>query len=189
MTQVFNDTKSILTDTEHRMQKALDVARHEFQSMRTGRASVALVENIQVEYYGSKIHLKGLATINTPDAKTIAIQPWDANAVSAIEKAISSSGLGLTPASDGHILRIQIPPLTEERKREMDKLVRKVAEDGRVAIRNIRHEANESVKKIEKSKVIGEDISKATQKKVQDLTDKFVKLVDEALEKKELELK
>ncbi len=188
MTQTFNDTKSILSDAEHRMQKAVDVTRQEFQSIRTGRATTALVEGVQVEYYGSKMALKGIAAITTPDAKTIVIQPWDAGAVSAVERAILASGLGLTPNNDGHMIRIQIPPLTQERRQELDKLVRKTAEDGRVAIRNIRHEANESVKKLEKSKVISEDISRGTQKRVQESTDKFVKLIDESLAKKENEL-
>ena len=188
MSQTFNDTKSILSDAEHRMQKAVDATRHEFQAIRTGRATTALVEGVQVDYYNTKTALKGISAITTPDAKTIVIHPWDAGALSAIEKAILTSGLGLVPNNDGRVIRIQIPPLTQERRQELDKLVRKTAEDGRVSIRNIRHEANEAIKKMEKEKTIGEDISKGTQKRIQELTDKFTKLIDESLGKKEQEL-
>lgn len=189
MTHVLNDTKSVLDYADHGMQKALDAIRHEFQSIRTGRASVALVEGVHVDCYNSSMPLKGVASITTPDAKTIMITPWDQSVIGAIEKAILASGLGLTPNNDGHAIRISVPPLTQERREELDKLIRRVAEDGRVSIRNIRHEANEAVKKLEKDKKVSEDISKVTQKKVQELTDKFVKLVDETLTKKEHEIK
>ncbi|OGW92261.1 MAG: ribosome recycling factor [Omnitrophica bacterium RIFCSPLOWO2_12_FULL_44_17] len=188
MTQTFSDTKSILTDSEHRMQKAVDATKNELQAIRTGRANAALVEGIQVDYYGSKMALKGIAAITIPDAKTIVIQAWDHGAVPAIEKAIQESGLGLTPHRDGHVIRLPIPTLTDERRQELDKVVRKSAEEGRISIRNIRHEANEGTKKLEKAKTIGEDISKMTQKKIQDLTDKYIKFIDELLAKKEQEL-
>jgi ribosome recycling factor len=171
------------------MQKSLEAIRHELQTIRTGRASVALVEGIHVECYNASMPLKGVASIATPDAKTILITPWDPSTLGAIEKGILASGLGLTPNNDGHAVRIVIPALTQERRVELDKLIRKVAEEGRVSIRTIRQEANETIKKLEKAKTISEDISRGTQKKVQDLTDKYTKLVDEALTKKEHEIK
>lgn len=189
MVQVANNTKSVQDDAERRMHKALDSTTQEFHSLHTGRASVALVENIKVDYYNTITALKGLAAITTPDAKTIQIQPWDASSLSAIEKAISVSGLGLVPNNDGRVVRIKMPELTQERRNELDKLIRKIAEDGRISIRNIRHEANESIKKLEKAATIGEDMSKTAQKKIQELTDKFIKLIDEALQKKEHDIK
>ncbi len=189
MTQVANNTKSVQDDAERRMHKALDSTAQEFHSLHTGRASVALVENIKVDYYNTITALKGLAAITTPDTKTIQIQPWDASSLSAIEKAISVSGLGLVPSNDGRVVRIKMPELTQERRSELDKLIRKIAEDGRISIRNIRHEANESIKKLEKAAAIGEDISRSSQKKIQEFTDKFIKLIDEALQKKEHDIK
>lgn len=189
MTQTLNDTKSILDFSEQKMQKAVEAIRHEFQTMRTGRASVALVEGLHVDCYNASMPLKGVASITVPDPKTILIQPWDPSTLSAIEKAINTSGLGLVPNNDGRTIRIQIPPLTQERRAELDRLLRKVAEDGRVSVRTTRHDANEAVKKLEKAKTIGEDDSKIVQKKIQDLTDKYIKLIDEALAKKEHELK
>ena len=189
MVQTVDHTKSIMNDAEHKMQKAIDAVRQEFHSLHTGRASVALVESIKVDYYNTITPLKGVASISTPDSKTIVIQPWDVSALTPIEKAISTSGLGLVPNNDGKVVRIQMPQLTEERRTELDKLIRKIAEEGRVSIRNIRHDANDAIKKLERASTIGEDVSKVTQKKVQDLTDKFIKLIDEALTKKEHEIK
>ena len=189
MSQTIDQTKPILTDAEHKMQKALDAVRHELQSLHTGRASIALVEGIKVEYYNTVTVLKGIASISTPDTKTIVIQPWDVSAISPIEKAINASGLGLNPQNDGKVLRIKMPQLTQERRTELDKLIRKIAEDGRVSVRNVRHEANDHIKKLEKTGALGEDVSKTNQKKVQDITDKFISLIDEALAKKEQEIK
>jgi len=189
MMQVANNTKSVQDDAERRMHKALDSTVQEFHSLHTGRASVALVENIKVDYYNTITALKGLAALTTPDTKTIQIQPWDASSLSAIEKAISVSGLGLVPSNDGRVIRIKMPELTQERRAELDKLIRKIAEEGRVSIRNIRHEANELIKKLEKAATIGEDISRSSQKKIQEVTDKFIKLIDEALQKKEHDIK
>lgn len=189
MTQTADPTRSVMSDAEARMLKALEATKHEFQTLHTGRASVALVENIRVDYYNNLTPLKGIASITTPDAKTIAIQPWDMSALTPIEKAISQAGLGLVPNNDGKLIRIQMPALTQERRVELDKLIRKIAEEGRVSIRNIRHEANDSLKKLEKAKTLSEDISKISQKKVQELTDRYIKLIDEALAKKESEVK
>ncbi|MBI4388197.1 MAG: ribosome recycling factor [Candidatus Omnitrophica bacterium] len=187
--QTLTSTKSVVDETQRRMQKTLDAVKSEFHNLRTGRASIALVETIQVECYGSTTPLKSVASILTPDAKTIAIQPWDPSVCAAVEKAILKSGLGLTPANDGKVIRIKVPALTEERRHELDKLIRKISEDGRISIRNVRHEANEAVKRLEKAKTISEDESRTTQKKVQECTDRFIKLVDETLSKKESEIK
>ena len=189
MVQTINQTKPIMDDAEHKMQKALDATRQEFHNLHTGRASVTLVEGIKVDFYNTVAPLKGLASISTPDAKTLQIQPWDPSSLSAVEKAIQTSGLGLVPQNDGKLIRIPIPQLTQERRAELDKLIRKFAEEGRVSIRNVRHEANDKIKKLEKAGTIGEDVSKVAQKKTQDLTDKFIGLIDEALAKKEQEIK
>ena len=187
--QTANQTKTVLDDADRKMQKALEALRQEFHNLHTGRASVTLVENVKVDFYNNISPLKGLASISTPDAKTLAIQPWDMSSLSAIEKAISISGLGLVPNNDGKVIRLKMPELTQERRVELDRLIRKIAEENRVSIRNIRHEANDAVKKLEKSAAVSEDISKGTQKKVQELTDKYIKLIDEALAKKEQEIK
>lgn len=187
--QTLTSTKSILDEASQRMQKALEATRNEFHNLRTGRASIAIVENVQVDCYGTLSPLKSVASLATPDSKTIVIQPWDPSVVGAIEKSILKADLGLTPTNDGKVIRVKIPSLTEERRRELDKLIRKVAEEGRVSIRNVRHEAMEAVKRLEKGKTVSEDESRGSQKKIQDLTDKFTKLVDEALIKKEQELK
>lgn len=182
------DTKKVIEDIQKKMSKAADATKKEFQNIRTGRASIALVEGIQVDYYNTPTPLKGLASITTPDPRTIAIQPWDPSVINDVERAILKSGLGLTPINDGKVVRMQIPTLTQERREELTKLVRKVAEEGRVSIRNARHEAVEQIKKFEKSKAIPEDISHASQKEVQKITDKFIVQVDEALKHKEAEI-
>lgn len=171
------------------MDKALALTRKEFQDVRTGRASIGLVEGLQVDYYNTPTPLKGVATISIPDLRTIQIQPWDVSLLGEIEKAVLRSGLGLTPIVDGKVIRIQIPPLTEERRLELAKVVRKVAEEGRVVIRNIRHEGIEAVKALEKSKQISEDESHHGQKEIQKLTDRFIQEVDQAVAKKEAEIK
>ncbi len=182
------DVKKLVEEVQKKMAKALEATKKEFQNIRTGRASIALVEGIHADYYNTPTPLKGLATISTPDPKTIAIQPWDPSVIGEIERAVLKSGLGLTPVNDGKIVRIQIPPLTEERREELTKLVKKVAEEGRVSIRNARHEGIEQVKKLEKSKVIPEDMSHSSQKEIQKITDKFIAGVDEALKHKESEI-
>jgi len=171
------------------MEKAFALTRKEFQDIRTGRASIGLVEHLQIDYYNTPTPLKGLATISIPDARTIQIQPWDVSIVGEIEKAILKSDLGLTPINDGKVLRIQIPHLTEERRLELAKVIRRVAEEGRVTIRNVRHEAIEAIKGLEKKKTISEDESHHGQKEVQKLTDRFTADVDQAVAKKEAEIK
>jgi len=182
------DTKKVLEETKKKMTKAVEATKREFQNLRTGRASIALMEGIQVDYYNTPTPIKGLANISTPDAKTIAIHPWDPSVINDIDRAILKSDLGLTPVNDGKIIRIQIPALTQERRNELTKLVRKVAEEGRVAVRNARHEAIEGIKKMEKNKVVPEDLSHAAQKDVQKVTDTFVGQIDEALKHKESEI-
>jgi len=182
------DLKHLADETRKRMNKTLESTKKEFQNVRTGRASIALVEGISVNYYNTPTPIKNLGTISTPDAKTIQIQPWDITAVAEIEKAILKSDLGLIPANDGKILRIQIPALTEERRAELTKVVRKVAEEGRVSIRNSRHEAIEQIKKLEKAKTVPEDMSHSSQKEIQKITDQIIALIDEALAHKEIEV-
>lgn len=183
------EIKKILEEAQRKMDKALGLTRKEFQDLRTGRASVSLVEHLSVDYYGTPTPLKGLATSSTPDARTIQIQPWDVSILGEIEKAILKSDVGLTPMNDGKVLRLQVPPLTEERRAELAKVVRRVAEEGRVAIRNVRHEAIETVKGLEKKKIVSEDESHHAQKEIQKLTDRFTQDVDQAVAKKETELK
>lgn len=182
------DVKKIIEETKKKMLKAVDVTKKEFQNLRTGRASMGLVEGIQVNYYDTPTPLKGVASISTPDAKTIAIQPWDPSVIPEIEKAIMKSGLGLTPVNDGKVVRMQIPSLTQERREELTRLVRKTAEEGRVSVRNARHEAIEQIKKMEKAKQVPEDISHTSQKEIQKNTDGFVAQVDEACKQKETEI-
>jgi ribosome recycling factor len=182
------DTKKIVEETKKKMAKSVEVTKREFQNIRTGRASIALVEGVQVDYYNTPTPLKGIANISTPDPKTIAIHPWDPSVINDIEKAILKSGLGLTPINDGKIVRMQIPPLTQERREELTKLVKKVAEEGRVSVRNARHEAVEHIKKLEKAKTLPEDLSHATQKEIQKVTDSFIAQIDEALKHKEAEI-
>jgi ribosome recycling factor len=182
------DAKQILEEIKKKMGRAVEVTKKEFQNIRTGRASIALVEGIQVDYYNTPTPLKGLANISTPDPKTIAIHPWDPSVINEVERAILKSGLGLTPMNDGKIVRMQIPPLTAERREELTRLVRKVAEEGRVSVRNARHEAIEHVKKLEKAKTLPEDLSHTTQKDVQKATDSFIAQIDEALKRKEDEI-
>jgi ribosome recycling factor len=180
--------KEIFRQAEEKMKKALESVDHEFSSLRTGRASVALVDMVQVEAYGSKAPLKQLATISTPDARTLMIQPFDKSTTPAIEKALLGANLGMTPTNDGKVIRMTIPPLTEDRRKEIVKLAKKMAEDGRVAVRNVRRHANDDIKKTEKSHEIAEDDRTKAEKQVQELTDKFIKEIDALVARKEKEV-
>lgn len=175
-------------NAEERMKKALTALQHELMGIRTGRASPSLLEGIKVEYYGSVVPLQQVATIAVPEARMITIQPWEKQTISVIEKAILKSDLGLTPASDGHVVRLPIPPLTEERRKDLVKVVKRMAEESRVAVRNIRRDANAALKEAEKKGEIPEDESHKAQDDIQELTDKYIDLVDESLEKKEQEI-
>ncbi len=177
-----------LADVEATMQKAVQATQRSFNSVRTGRASTSLLDRIQVEYYGVPTGLKSLATISTPDASTITIQPFDRTSLSNIEKAIAMSDLGLTPNNDGVAIRLNIPPLTTDRRKELVKTVGKLAEDGRVSIRNIRRDAIDEVRKAEKNAEMSQDECKDQQDSIQKLTDKYIKQVEELLAEKEKEI-
>jgi ribosome recycling factor len=180
--------KEILRKAEQEMKRATDATLKDFNSVRTGRASVALLDGIVVEYHGTPTPLNRVANLSTPERRLITIQPWDASLISAIEKAILKSDLGITPTNDGKVIRLAVPPLTEERRRELVKVVRKLAEEGRVAIRNIRREANEALKKLEKTKELSEDAVRKSMDQIQDLTDRMIKGLDELVAKKEKEI-
>lgn len=180
--------KDVFDDTKIRMEKALEVTRHELAIVRTGRASVSLVDHIQVEYFGAALPVNQLSTISVPEARLLVIHPWDKNSIEPIMKAIQRSNLGLTPTTDGSIIRINIPILTEERRKELDRFIREKAEEGRVAVRNIRRDANHSIKILEDEKKISEDEAFKSREKIQKMTDEFIKKVDEVLAAKEREI-
>lgn len=177
-----------LAEVEEHMVKALEAAQRSFNTIRTGRANTSLLDRIIVEYYGSPMHLKALANISTPDSTTIAIQPFDRNSLNIIEKAILMSDIGLTPNNDGSVIRLNIPPLTSDRRKELVKQVAKLAEDGKVAVRNIRRDAIDSIRKQEKSSELSKDESADLQDSVQKLTDKYIAKIDEALAVKEKDI-
>jgi ribosome recycling factor len=180
--------QALLKDLETRMTMALDALGREFASVRTGRASTALLDPIRVDYYGTPTAINQMASVSVPDARTLAIQPWEANQLHAIEKAIMKSDLGVTPVNDGKIVRLTMPPLTEERRKQLAKNVAKMAEDGRVAIRNLRREANDKLKSMAKDKKVSEDDERRGHDQIQKTTDKFIAKVDELLRKKEQEI-
>ena len=175
-------------DLEASMRKSVDATQRTFNTIRTGRANPSLLDKISVEYYGAETPLKSLATISTPDSSTIQIQPFDASSINVIEKAIATSDLGLTCNNDGRSIRINIPPLTEDRRKDLCKLAAKYAEEGKVALRNIRRDAIDRVKKQEKEAELSEDQSRDEQDKVQKLTDKFIALIDKQLAEKEADI-
>jgi len=180
--------KEFKKDAEHRMQKAVDTIHQEFIKIRTGRASTALLDTVKVNYYGNMVPVSQTATITIPEPRLIAIQPWDRSMIAEIEKAILKSDLGLTPSNDGTFVRIPIPKLSEERRRDLVKLVKKFAEDGRVAVRNVRRDVNEHLKKLEKTHDISEDDLNLVLTETQKMTDKHIKDIDELLDKKEKEI-
>ncbi|OBQ38809.1 MAG: ribosome recycling factor [Anabaena sp. CRKS33] len=177
-----------LAEAESTMQKTVESTQRAFNTIRTGRASGSLLDKVLVEYYGSPTPLKQLANISTPDATTILIQPYDKGSLNIIEKAISLSDVGLTPSNDGLVIRLNIPPLTTERRKEFVKLAAKYAEEGRVAIRNIRRDAIESIRKQEKNAEIPEDEARDQQDKLQKLTNKYTAKIDELLTEKEKDI-
>ena len=181
-------SSQVLATVEPKMQRAVEVMERDFTGLRTGRASTALVERIQVEYYGTLTPLNQLAGINVPEPHQIVIQPWDKNVMPDIEKAILKSDIGITPTNDGKVIRLSMPPLTQERRQELDKVLKKIAEDGHVSIRTARHAAIETVRKSEKDKIITEDEKFKTQDDIQKLTDKYIKEIDNMLAAKEKEI-
>jgi len=179
--------ETIKKNAEERMEKAVAALKRELAAIRAGRASASLLDRIQVEYYGVMTPLNQLAGITVPDARTIQVQPWDQSALADIEKAIMKSDLGLTPTNDGHVIRITVPMLTEERRAELVKLARKFGEEARVAIRNVRRDANDECKKLEKSE-ISEDESRRAQDDIQKLTDRYIAEVDKLIAAKEKDI-
>jgi ribosome recycling factor len=180
--------KELLFNTEELMKKSIDKLKKEFASLRTSRANATLLDGIKVNCYNSMMPINQVAGISVPDARTIEIRPWDVAVLDAIEKAIFSSSLGITPANDGKTIRLKIPPLTEERRKELVKYAHKVTEDFRVSVRNERHQAIELVKKAEKDKKISKDDLFKTEEQMQKLTDRYIKIMDETLLAKEKEI-
>ncbi len=178
----------IYADTRERMGKAVENLENEYKRLRTGRASVSLVEGIKMDYYGAPTPLNQLATLTIPEPRTIMIQPWDTSIIGEVEKAILKSELGLTPMNDGKLIRINVPPLTEERRKDLVKLIKKKAEETKVAIRNIRRDSNETLKELKKEKEISEDQQVKAQEETQKITDDFIKKVDSVLAVKEKEI-
>ncbi|MDP6778632.1 MAG: ribosome recycling factor [Candidatus Latescibacteria bacterium] len=178
----------VLSETKSAMQKAVEAFGHEISMVRSGRANASLLDAIRVEYYGSQMPINQVANIGAPEPRLITIQPWDKTALPAIEKAIMASSLGLVPSNDGTIIRLPIPQLTEERREELVRIVRQMAEEGRVSVRNARRDANEMLKDGQKEGEIPEDESKRGQDQVQELTDEYVKKVDDLLKEKEEEI-
>jgi ribosome recycling factor len=180
--------QALIKDIETRMNAAIETLVREFASVRTGRASASLLDPIRVDYYGTSTPLNQMASVSVPDARTIAIQPWEANQLGPIEKAIMKSDLGLTPVNDGKTIRLSMPTPTEERRKQLAKNVGKLAEEGRVAIRNLRREANEKLKTVAKDTHVSEDDERRAHDQIQKMTDRFIARVDELLKKKEQEI-
>ena len=180
--------KDIMTKARKSMDGAIDALKRELSKVRTGRASVSLLDEVRVDYYGTPTPLNQVGTLSVPEARLITIQPWEKNLLPEIEKAIFKSDLGLTPSSDGDLIRISIPPLTEERRKEMVKLVKARSEDSKISIRSSRRDGNDALKKLEKEKEITEDDLKRSEKEMQDLTDKYVQKCDDVVAEKEKEL-
>lgn len=178
----------LIDEIQSYMQKSVEKTQQDFNTIRTGRANSSLLDKVMVEYYGAETPLKALANISTPDSTTILVQPFDRGSMNLLQKAISMSDLGLTPNNDGQVIRLNIPPLTTERRQEFVKLAGKYAEEGKVAIRNVRRDAIDKVRKQEKSSEISEDESRDLQDKIQKITDKFTAKIEEILSVKEKEL-
>jgi ribosome recycling factor len=177
-----------LAEAESTMQKTVEATQRAFNTIRTGRANASLLDKVTVDYYGSPTGLKSLANISTPDSSTILIQPYDRNTLNLIEKAISMSDVGLTPSNDGTIIRLNIPPLTSDRRKELVKIAAKYAEEGRVGIRNIRRDALDTIRKMEKAAEVSEDEARDQQDKLQKLTDKYTAKINELLAEKEKDI-
>lgn len=182
---MYND---VIKKARSGMDKAVDALKKDMTKVRTGRASTALLDDVMVDYYGTPTPLNQVGTLAVPEPRLITIQPWEKKLLPDIEKAIFKADLGLTPTSDGQLIRIAIPPMTEERRKEMGKVVRKMGEDAKVAVRGARRDANDSLKKLEKNKDISEDEHKRGEKEVQELTDSYVSKVDDLVAQKEKEI-
>lgn len=180
--------KEIIKETEARMKKTIESAKREFNEVRTGRAHPGLIEGLHVDYYGTVTLVKDIASITVPDPRSVFIQPWDATAIVEIEKSIMKSNLGATPSNDGKIIRLTIPPLSEERRKELQKVVKDMAENARVSLRTVRREANDKVKKMKSDKTISEDDDHRAHDDIQKLTDKYIKEIDVILDEKNKQL-
>ena len=180
--------KEFTAEAEGRMKKAVEHIHHEFAGVRTGRASTTLLDGIKVDYYGATTPLNQVASISVPEPRLISIQPWDKSLVAAIEKAILIADSGLNPANDGQIIRIPIPALTDERRKDLIRYVHKLAEEGRVAIRNVRRDVNDQIKKNENSHELSEDNAKRAYDNIQEITDKYIDEIDELVKKKEIDI-
>ncbi len=177
-----------LQDATRRMDKSVETTQHEFNGIRTGRASAALLDHVRIDYYGTPTPLNQLATINVPEARMLTIQPFDPTSLKTIERAIMESDLGLTPSNDGKIIRLPIPQLTEERRKELVKVVRQRAEDGRIAVRNVRRDVMHHLKELVHKGDVGDDEERRAEERVQKLTDEHVHTIDELLKRKEAEI-
>lgn len=180
--------KELKAKTSERMEGAIEALKKDFTAIRTGRASLALLDGITIDYYGTPTHLQQVASLSTPDARQILIQPWESGLIPEIEKAIMKSDLDLTPTSDGKTIRLNIPPLTEERRKQLVKLVKKRSEEGKVAVRNIRRDANDEAKKAEKAEHISEDDTRKFTEEIQKATDHYIVRIDELVKHKENEI-
>jgi len=177
-----------LADGDKRMQKALEAVGRELAAIRSGRARPSLVDHVKVEYYGSTLPLNQVATVSAPEARLLTIQPWDRQALGTIEKAIQKSDLGLNPSNDGHIIRLVIPPLTEERRKDLVRIVHKKVEEGRVAVRNVRRDCLEELRRLQRDEHVSEDEERRAQDRLQKLTDRYIGDVDRLGQEKETEL-
>src|SRR5579864_678512 len=184
----FKSVKEIEASAKTRMEKVLADLQHDMAGVRTGRASVSLLDNVRADYYGTPTPLNQLATLHVPEPTMITVQPWDVSQIGAIEKAIRAADLGLNPANDGKLIRVPIPPLTEERRKDFVKKLHHLAEDHRVAMRNVRRDANENIKKLLKDKVISEDEDRRAHDEIQKLTDASIQKLDQAAKTKEKEI-
>ncbi|HOV98237.1 MAG TPA: ribosome recycling factor [Bacteroidota bacterium] len=182
------NVKDILKEADDRMKKAVETVRNELSKIRTGKATTALLDAVRVDYYGSPTPLSKIASVSTPDVHTISIQPWEKTLIPHIEKAILQANIGLNPINDGTVVRVPVPPLNEERRRELVKLAKKFGEEGKLAVRNIRRDAIEHLKKAEKAEHLSEDERKRGEQEVQKLTDKYIKDIDALLAQKEKEI-
>ncbi|HEX9989767.1 MAG TPA: ribosome recycling factor [Chloroflexia bacterium] len=181
-------TEDVLKDAEERMKKAIEALRHSMLSIRTGRATPALIDRLPIEYYGTPTPLNQLATVSAPEPRLLMVQPWDKGSLSIIEKALQKSEMGFNPSNDGRIIRIPIPPLTEERRRDMVKMVKHKVEEGRISIRNVRRDAMHDLKELETEKMISEDEHKRAAEKLEDLVHKYIREAEHVGDDKEREV-
>jgi ribosome recycling factor len=180
--------EELISDATRRMDKSVEATQHEFNTVRTGRASAALLDRISIDYYGTATPLKQLATINVPEPRLLTIQPFDPSSIKSIERSIQESDLGLTPSNDGKIVRLPIPQLTEERRKELVKVIRHLAEEGRVAVRNVRRDVMHDLKELVRDGDVGDDEERRAEDRVQKITDDHVHKIDDLLKKKEAEI-